>query len=448
MQFNEVFKPDPMLTRILVPIKPEHGRKYIPSQFVLCFVYGGKHYASNLLTKQCIEATLPDFAYAGEGYDELIKTMFLVPDNKDECAFYMSLSTVLRAYEKHKGIQSNVIMPTLGCNARCIYCYEEGMKQVTMTPEIIEQTIRFIVDNRRGNKLYLSWFGGEPLLCPDIIDRISEGVREAGMDYASTMITNGSLITPEIVKKMSGDWHLSKLQISMDGAEEDYLYRKNYYSYHDYYHKVIDSINLLSENGIHVVVRCNIDEDNWERIPQYVEDLKNGVAEKKNVRLYFAPLNGSRLSDDDLPLWKKVLHSASLIRKAGFEPAFNEGNGHRFAVTHCMADKGDLVIAPDGSLYPCEHCPPESRFGDIYNGVTNQVARDEFCRVDIVQDKCRRCSCLPICTAFRSCPIKDKHCREARELITLGELETMMAHGVNANVTETNVIDFEPTMIC
>ncbi len=425
---NQIFRPDPFLARILPAVKPKPGVKYVPSQFAFRFDYNGKNYISNMLTKQCINAELPESASAGEGYDELIETMFLVPEDKDECAYYTSIAAMVRAYQKKEGVQTFTIMPTLGCNARCVYCYEEGMHQVTMTPEIVEQTIRFILDNRRGDKVHLAWFGGEPLLCPDMIDRICEGVREAGLDYHSSMISNGSLITPEILEKMAGNWRLKRIQVSMDGAEDDYIRMKHYYSYHDYYHIVMDAISRMSEAGITVTIRCNMDEDNSDRIPQYIEDLKNGISDKKNVRLYFSPLHGARLGDNDLLLWQKTLTFSPLIRDAGFLSVYYDTKMLRLRVLHCMADTGNVVIAPDGSLYPCEHCPPASRFGDIFNGVTDRAALEQFIRTDIVLKKCRKCPFITLCTTFNSCPIKDKHCREVVDMLTREHMKELMDH--------------------
>ena len=422
----EIRKPDAMLVKLLPPFSLHSGITYSPSRFAIFFENNGKGYVFNNLTKQCIEGDLPESVQAGEGYDELITAQFLVPSDKDECAYYNQISALMRAYSRKKGFRGYTILPTLGCNARCIYCYEEGMNQTTMTWEIVEQTIRFILDTHEGDKVNLSWFGGEPLLYPNIIDQICEGLYEAGLEYKSSMISNGSLITPEIIKKMANDWKLGHIQISMDGAEEDYKCRKAYCSYDDYYYSVMSYISSMSEVGISVTIRCNVDEDNWNRITQFLDDLKAGITHKEKVSVYFGPLNACRMGSKDLAMWEKIRDARCLIEDAGFRSAPFMGLGLGFRTNHCMADGGSVVIAPDGSLYPCEHCPPESRFGDIWNGTTDEEAKKKFCRVDRTREKCKTCPFLPDCTSFATCPVQDTHCREVRELMAIDELKRMV----------------------
>ncbi|MGX8705251.1 MAG: radical SAM protein [bacterium] len=421
---NEIRKPDTTLKKLLPAQKPRPGIKYIPSQFAYPFERDGRQYVYNTLTKQFVEAALPTQAMAGEGYDELIGGYFLVPEGKDECAFYESISTMMRAYSRKKAHRGYTILPTLACNARCVYCYEEGRAQVTMTPEIVEQTIKFILDTHEGDKVHLSWFGGEPLLRPDMIDRICEGLREAGLEYKSSVISNGSLITPAIIEKMKGSWNVKNIQISMDGAEADYIRRKRYFKAADQYHDVMRNINMLAETGIVVSIRCNVDENNWEDIPAFIEDLKANIQNRSQVGVYFVPLNEVRESERGISMWRRIVEISPMIAAAGFRRSGYMRSGSNFRVNHCMADANSVVICPDGSLYACEHCPPEAHYGDIFNGVTDEAARKAFCAPGPMREKCRGCAFLPECTAYPHCPIQDTHCKEVRNMM---EQETLNA---------------------
>lgn len=422
----EICKPDAALAKVILPQKTQPGVSYVPSQFVLPFSHNEKQYVFHVFTKQLIEGTIPDSAHMGEGFDDLIKAMFLVPEGKDECAYYESVARMMRLYGQKKGVPTYTIMPTLGCNARCVYCYEEGRKPVRMTPEIVEQTIRYLLKTRSKEEITISWFGGEPLLCPDIIDHICDRLREENVSFQSIMVTNGSLITPGIIEKMLARWNLKRLQISLDGAEQDYIARKRYYADSDQYHTVLHTIGQLSEAGIRVAVRVNVDEDNWQGIPQLLDDMDRFVGHKENVTVYFSPLMNVRAGENDLAMWKKITDAAPLVNKAGFRPLAHLRSFMKFRANRCMADGGCEVIGPDGSLYPCEHCPPESRFGDIFNGTTDAQARYEFCRTDRTREKCRKCVFLPDCTSFASCPWVDAHCEEAHRINALSNLKQML----------------------
>lgn len=413
----EIRKPDRMPKMLMSPVSPLPGIHYVPSLYALPFEHEQKHYVFHNLTKQCIEGVLPQKAAAGEGYDELISARFLVPEGQDECAYYNHICTLARVLARKKGHGVYTILPTTGCNARCTYCFEKGMRQDTMTPETVEQVIRYILDTHAGPKVRLEWFGGEPLVSEGIIDRICGGLREAGLQFISYMISNGSLITPRTIQKMKDDWKLEHIQISMDGAEQDYIRRKRYRAYHDYYHQVMENVSRLSEAGIYVNLRCNVDEENWDRVPQFLEDLAEGVKDKKNVDMHFYPMFEVRHSDGDVPLWKKIMDARSLIEQAGFDyrPVILDETD--FRIYRCKVDSGSVFIWPDGSLYACSTIVPDGRYGDIWQGITNEAVREHYTQMHPTREKCRTCPYLPNCTPFNDCPITNTNCRQIYDLL-------------------------------
>lgn len=117
-----------------------------------------------------------------------------------------------------KGLASYVILPTTGCNARCVYCYEEGYAVKTMTSETADRLVDFICETRYDDTVKLRWFGGEPLANAKIISYICKGLQERGVPYKSSMVTNASLLTKELAHEAKELWHLERVQVSLDGA--------------------------------------------------------------------------------------------------------------------------------------------------------------------------------------------------------------------------------------
>ena len=417
-----IFQSSGKVKKLLPPQEVRTGVVYCPSQFALAFTHEGKNYVFHTVTKQYLEAVLPSSCSAGDGYDDLISGYFMVPRGKNEDAFYVSLLSLVNTFYAEDD-NDYMILPTLACNARCIYCFEKGMVPVSMTEESAEQTVRYILDTRKpGKPVHLSWFGGEPLLGEKYIDLICRRLNETGAEYYSTMTSNGSLITPSIVEKMKGLWKLGHISISMEGPEEDYRRRKNYITYHDEYHKAMNAISLLRDAGISVTVRCNVDRENMPGIPAFIEEMDRGVRNKNGVCLYLSLLNDELMGDHDLEVWEQVLSMDPLIEAAGFRTNSFRKSGMLFRTRRCLADGGYSVISPDGKIYACENCIPESQFGDIWNGITDEAARKEFIRKDVVREKCRGCTFLPMCTPFSHCPEEDKQCKDVERMFLLHAL--------------------------
>ena len=193
------------------------------------------------------------------------------------------------------------------------------------------------------------------------------------------------------------------------------------------------SVSQISEAGIRVTIRCNVDEDNWESIPQFLDDLQSGIAHKENVSVYFVPLNNVRMGENDVVMWRRIRDTKHLIAEAGFKSSAFMGLGLGFRTNRCMADGSSVLITPDGSLYLCEHCPKESRIGDVLSGVTDEAAKKEFSRVDRTLEKCRKCPYLPDCTSFANCPVQDTHCRDVHELMAADILRRVVETTENEN---------------
>lgn len=431
---KEVWKPDEKLKSFLQDQDIRQNTNYKWSQYILPVEFEGKQFLFNLFTKQCIGYEgnyCKDEVFAAEALEndstirQLFQYYFLVPADRDECVFYEGIIRLMRALYMKREYNAYTILPTLACNARCVYCYEEGMKQVSMDEATQQKTIDFILKTcRKDAPINLSWFGGEPLLGEKAIDRICSALTDHGVDYYSTMITNGSLLNESIVDKMCGLWKLKNIQVSMDGAESDYKKRKNYPLYFDTYHKVLNNVNLLASRNIRTFIRCNTDPENIPGMGQFIHELSDHVENKKEVSVYFTPLFNVQGSIHSGEIWKKCLE----IQKHAITAGFRYGSVtrlHSLKYNFCMAENpfSSAVISPEGFLYNCEHCVPGTETGTIFDGVQKEEYLNSFAFPETVRESCRNCAFLPECTAFSRCPIKLMDCYEVKKAQVLYDFE-------------------------
>ena len=93
------------------------------------------------------------------------------------------------------------ICPTMNCNFDCPYCFEQH-RPGRMSPEVQDDVValaRRMMKSSGAKHLSVNWFGGEPLLAPDVIEALSERLmalaEEMGAGYSAGIITNGFLLS-------------------------------------------------------------------------------------------------------------------------------------------------------------------------------------------------------------------------------------------------------------
>lgn len=165
-----------------------------------------------------------------------------------------------------------VLNPTLECNFRCWYCYEDHVTG-KMSEEIMEKIkkhVKLMIKEERISGLFLDWFGGEPLLYFDeIIVPLSEQLRdimtENGLSFFTQATTNGSLITEERAKKMN-ELGMKHFQITLDGDEKRHNRIRNMNGAPSY-KQILQGIYCLCENipDVNITLRINYDTQTLEK---------------------------------------------------------------------------------------------------------------------------------------------------------------------------------------
>ena len=435
---RELHLKDRLLDRALPAQTLKENKLYVKSRFVLDYECGGRPCVFSTLTAQSFLLPFPleDAAYpaariaASEELTELMRGYFLVPEDMDESAFYLGISNMMKALHRKKKAASYTVLPTLACNARCFYCYEEGLEPITMSAETIEKTVEYIKKTHDPSQnAVIQWFGGEPLLRADIIEAIMDGLDREGVGFVSIIVTNGSLITPELARRMRERWRLERAQLSFDGAEEDYIRRRRYAKYDETYKKVLEAASLLSEQGVFVTLRCNVDKNNIGDIPRVIEDVKNLVKNRENFVMYFHPLDQALADESVREVQRAVDGSRELLEAAGIGTLPKLVPHTYFRTYRCMCDDPtrSIVILPDGGLCGCIQSTEGFVYGSVHEGVTKPEVLKRFLAAGPVREKCKGCTFLPSCTAFAYCPVVDPLCREKRMKTAMDYLPGMAA---------------------
>lgn len=421
--------PDSRIIKLLGRNKVEPDRVYRLSKYVYCKSFRDRHYIKSTMTGGIYELSDEEWAVVDPSADliiqgsdieaaglaELVSGCVLVYSTDDDYSRYRFAVTALKAMDRSRGVKTYTILPTTACNARCVYCYEQGMKVSTMSESTADKVIDFILKTKRSDEITLCWFGGEPLVAANIINRICTGLNENGVSFKSRIVTNASLFTPELLDTAVNVWHLKRAQVSVDGSKSDYEARKLFCSpkIHNYEY-LLKTIGIMLDAGLEVTLRCNFDQGNIEGMYSFWEDINNLYGDSDKLRVYSSMLFQAQKDPSCIDLHKRYLELRTEAAKKGMKFLRFKGSECKMKINFCMADSDGkcIVIGPDGNLYNCEHLPGNTSCASIFDEDI-KLGSDPRASLE-TDDKCRECPFLPECTPFckHGCPDWFEYCRE------------------------------------
>ncbi len=349
--------------------------------------------------------------------EPLISGHYLVPDDYDEHQQVLNLRLILQRFMLRdpsgpEPIMRYTILPTSACNARCYYCYEHGVRKVTMTEQTADDVVRFIAEHCDGKEIAIRWFGGEPTVAAHRIDQICEGLLSRGVRYSSTMTTNGYLFDEEMVLRAKSLWHLTSAMISVDGTEAHYNEIKDFADARDNpYQRVLGNIGLLLDAGILVAMRMNFDVGNYRDFRDLLEEAKKRYHGHKLLRVYAFPVKGEYPSKDGEVHHGGLEWSVDRLVELN-DMACAAGLFHRRSAlpslffTCCAAgDPSSMVISPEGNLARCTSI--FEREDQVVGTVADGFAVQDYCgawRRLADPAKCSDCALFPSCVLVAGCP--------------------------------------------
>lgn len=114
-----------------------------------------------------------------------------------------------------------IFILTRKCNLSCTYCFENNRVGTDADEEFIKKTISEYLDNPSTGECEITFFGGEPLICADVIKRVCEWTwsKKWQNSYVFFANTNGTLLTKEMKEWLKLNHSRIWLSLSLDGSE-------------------------------------------------------------------------------------------------------------------------------------------------------------------------------------------------------------------------------------
>lgn len=333
---------------------------------------------------------------------------FLIDDDIDELQKYKYLY-----YSKSfNGLSLKLyIAPTMKCNFGCRYCFEgENKKHGLMDKSIEENLIKFIkVQIKKYKRVNIVWFGGEPLMGYTRMLSISRHLKQENIEYSSSMITNGSLLTQNVIANLD-DLNLTFIQISMDGVAKDHDRRRTFKNGHPSFELIMNNLsNLLSQTEIPVVIQVTMDHDNpdaYDDIVEYAKTNYGKYLESKRLQIglnYVQNRTGfdktsTCYSDADI-----LRHEISELKSSKNDDVVLPG----ISLPCMFRNDSYFAIDPNGDILKCiEHLGcTDNKIGSVATGKMSlsKLAATTFAEDPFLDEECINCAVFPICGG--GCPI-------------------------------------------
>jgi uncharacterized protein len=372
--------------------------------------------------------------------DALIENGFLVESRDEEARSLDQYFHTLREDAEQLRV---TVLTTLQCNFACDYCFQGDHGDYNkfaekMSLETASKVIDWIeerMDALRPEKFVLTLFGGEPLLNMPVAYYLAERCRdlctERGIQPGVSLITNGLLLTPEVVDRLVA-CGLYGIKITLDGDRETHNRMRPLRGRQGTFDKIIDNVRRVAHK-VPITIGGNFDESSADTYPALLDFLRQQEFADKIVKINFKPIikapeaapkgvipltlvgsgdkplngtcmtsagagstKGSSVCDSCHFVDEKMAFLRSETRKRGFPTPDGVHMGP------CEIHRRHAhTIGPDGSLYACPGFTGSKTEStghiDGRQETSRQLAAERFERLSPKKEECGDCSFIPVC---------------------------------------------------
>jgi uncharacterized protein len=344
---------------------------------------------------------------AVETLRDLTVARMYVNHDTDELAI---LERRFRAGTSDRSAFALTIVTSLGCNFDCPYCFEN--KPAAILDEETERLLLEVLDAQLPTieRFEVTWYGGEPLLAQDRIDRLSEAFLERArahdVAYAASIVTNGYLLTPDVARRLKA-LAVRKAQITLDGPAEVHDLMRPLRNGRGTFDVVLENV-VACADLIPISIRVNLDASNVDEYLRLLDLLVDrGLAGRVSVNpghIVAYPDQAGAPSETygtrcfTLPEFADVERD---FLAAAYERGLAKPRLPGPIASPCTAVRtNDLVVGARGELYKCYDNvgDPREVIGHLRSWRDPNDRVLKWLRYDPFTDEgCRSCIALPTC---------------------------------------------------
>lgn len=354
----------------------------------------------------------------------MVETGFLVDDARNE---FVEVEAEYCLLQQDPSVLSLCIAPTYTCNLACPYCYEEGRNASgTVMDEAMEDRIvafaKLAFEAEPYERIEVQWYGGEPMLAPQVIERISEGLmvlcEKQDLGFSASMVTNATRIGAQEATLLRRCC-VNDVLVTIDGPEAVHNQRRPARDGSNSYQQVLKGVEHLIREYINVMVVMNTDRVNDQTLDELNEQLRERFglsAIRTKLNDYYGTFGRGRFCEPGFSLMDhREFTALQCVRfcEEGHGPQefanllqpiqlFCRGQMERY---YCIDAMGD-VYKCDGHMGRTDHVL--FNLGDIEG--TAAIPTGTAPAYPFDDGACVSCTLLPLCKG--TCEWERKRCED------------------------------------
>ena len=255
------------------------------------------------------------------------------------------------------------------CNLRCQHCYQDDFSRTHDLgwPGLQEVSDHILEAMRAWNRtgcIHLT--GGEPLLKPEVFPLLSYLDQQPAVEELG-LITNGLYIDREMVKRLSPFSKLTKMKISLDGADaetNDAIRGKGVFE------KVLKNLSLVtSAQRFEVILMFTLMKSNYRNLSSVLALFEEWGVDGLILERFIPWGRGRARLGEVLKReqWADVIRTLSdffsvdtdekdFLSFQAFNIRQHEGEVELLGAP-CVVGADGLCVMPDGTVFPCRRFP-------------------------------------------------------------------------------------------